>query len=198
VKIYFGDNTTYFNTVTLQIDDEKDIMGYWKTLHKAIKYYYPHILIFWVKEYTKRGKAHLHFLTDRALDGAWLSRTWHKITGSSFVVKAGNTASEIRNPAAYMLKYMTKAHGSLDLYKKGERIYGFLGARSPKKKLLGFEAEPVEFYLDQHYNINSNYWMTWYNEKQLLYGSSFIEYMNYITLPLFKKLTYIEIMEHDI
>jgi hypothetical protein len=155
-------------------------MRYWKTLHKAIKYYYPKILIFWVKEYTKRGKAHIHFITNRALDGKWLSRTWKSITNTSYIVKAGDCSNEIRSPAAYMLKYMTKAHGNIDMYAKGERIYGFLGARSPKKKLLGFETTVSEIMLYQHFNIKSNYWNDFYRLNMFLEEGKLVWYNNYI------------------
>lgn len=187
VKTFFGDQQTYFNTLTIQINDDQDIMKYWAILRKRIKYYYPYLLIFWVKEYTKRGKAHLHFISSRALDGAWIQNEWYRITGTSFIVKCGNTTGEIRNPAAYMLKYMTKCHNNLDLYQKGERIYGFNGARAPPVELLGFESKAEDFLLYQHYNIYSNYWTTWYNEKQALIGPLFISYINYITSGIITK-----------
>jgi hypothetical protein len=190
VKTFFSDDQIYFNTVTQQIDDATDIQRYWHLLYMRIKYYYQGIRIFWVKEYTKKGKAHLHFLSSRSLDGSWLSRSWLEITGTSYVVKAGNTTGEIRNPAAYMLKYMTKAHGALDMYEKGERIYGFKGAKAPAVKKLGFKEDTLEFSLDQHYNPGSKYWGEWYNSMQLWIGPAFIDYMNYQTLSTIEKLNF--------
>lgn len=184
VKSFYGDQTPYFNTVTLKYGDTGNIMDYWKKLTKRLKYYYPHLLIFWTKEYTKRGMAHLHFLTSQTLDGSWLSRTWLEITGSSFIVKCGNTTGEIRNPAAYMLKYMTKAHNNIDLYDKGERLYGFLGAKSPPVIHPEFDDDDqaLEFELDQHFNESSKYWLTWYNEMQRWIGPAFISFVNYRTI----------------
>lgn len=190
VKAFYLDSSVYFNTITLQADDHTNIMRHWKKLTDQLRYYYPHLLIFWTKEYTKRGQAHLHFLTNQALDGQWLSRTWLNITGTSYIVKCGNTTGEIRNPAAYMLKYMTKAHNSLDLFDKGERIYGFLGARAPAVPKKGFDEEPLEFVLDQHYNPSSNYWPAWYDSMQKWIGPAFISYMNYQTLSPIQKLNY--------
>lgn len=162
VKAFYGDNQVYFNTLTLQIDDNHDIMKYWHLFYMRLKYYYPHILIFWVKEYTRRGKAHIHYTTSRALDEQWVKRSWNQITGTSYIAKCGDSSSEIRSPAAYMLKYMTKAHSKLDLYQKGERIYGFLGAKAPPKKILGFESEIEQIILEQHFNIASPYWNIFY------------------------------------
>lgn len=190
VKTFFSDDQIYFNTITQQIEDATDIQRYWHTLYMRIKYYYQGIRIFWVKEYTKKGKAHLHFLSSQALDGKWLSRSWLEITGSSYIVKAGNTSGEIRNPAGYMLKYMTKAHGNLDMYQKGERIYGFLGSKAPAAKKLGFSEEPLEFILDQHYNNGSKYWFEWYNQMQTWIGPAFISYIDYQTLTTIEKLNF--------
>jgi len=188
VKDFFGEQPTYFNTLTMQADDVSDIMKHWHTINKRIAYYYPHLKIFWVKELTKRGVRHLHFLTTRALDGAWLSRSWLEITGTSYIVQAGTSWAEVRNPAGYMLKYMTKAHEAIQLYEKGERMYGFLGAKAPARQLLGFEHEPLDFQLDQHWNVQSKYWMDFYNKLQIAYGQPFIEYMEYQTLNAFKRM----------
>lgn len=99
----------------------------------------------------------MHVLVNRYVDQGWLSRRWYEITGTSYIAYM-ERVDDIRNPAAYMLKYMTKAHHELELYRKGERIYGFFGQRAPAKKLLGFESEPVEFILGQHWNPESKYW----------------------------------------
>lgn len=185
VNQFYEGCQVYFNTVTMQADDTSNIMKHWHLLTIRIRYYYPYILIFWTKEPTKRGVYHIHFLSSQAIDGAWLSRVWFEITGTSYIVKAGNTTGEIRNPAAYMMKYMTKAHSELELFNKGERIYGFLGARAPpRQNLPRYSEEPAEFMLDQHWNTASAYWMHWYNEKQLQYGRPFIEYMERATITV--------------
>jgi hypothetical protein len=57
-----------------------------------------------------------------------------------------------------MLKYLTNAHNNLEMFDKGEGIYGFFGARAPLKELLGFEKPSTEFILDQHFNPSSKYW----------------------------------------
>lgn len=188
VKAFFLDDQLYFNTITMQSDDKSNIMKHWHTLIRRLNRYYKGLRIFWVKEYTKRHTAHLHFLTTQALDGSWLSRAWLEITGTSYVVKCGNTTGEIRNAAGYMLKYMTKAHGNLDLYDKGERIYGFLGAKAPPVQKLGFNEDPLEFVLEQHYNTGSAYWQEWYNAMQLWIGPAFINYIEYHTLSIIDKV----------
>lgn len=182
VRAFFGDSPTFFNTITMQADDHTNIMHHWKKLTDTLRYYYPHLLIFWVKEYTQKGTAHLHFISSQSLDGAWLSRAWLQITGTSYVVKCGNSSFEIKNAAGYMLKYMTKAHAALDMYDKGERIYGFLGAKAPAIAKMGYEEEVLEFTLEQHYNTGSKHWEKWYNEKQQQIGPAFISYMDYLTL----------------
>lgn len=187
VNAFFGDQQVYFNTFTLQTDNNGDIMRYWNLIQQRIKYYYPHMLIFWTKEYTRAGKAHLHFISSRSIDGAWASREWFRITGNSYVVKCGNTSSEVKNPGAYMLKYLTKAHNGLDMFEKNERIYGFLGAKAPPVEKLGFESACVSFELDQHYNLDSKYWQDWYNERQIAYGRPFVETMAYYTLAPMKR-----------
>lgn len=180
VKLWFADDELRFMTLTMQADDKSNIMDHWHVLLVDLKRHYPGIRGFWVKEYTKRKVAHLHILVNRFVDQAWLSRRWLEITGTSYIAYI-ERIDDIRNPAAYMLKYMTKAHGELDLYGKGERIYGFFGAVAPKKVLLGFDDKVEEFYLDQHYNVGSAYWLPWYNQMQLLYGPAFIEYIELAT-----------------
>ncbi len=192
VREFFADDDLRFMTLTMQADDKSNIMHHWNTLLLDIKRHYRGIRGFLVKEYTKRGVAHIHALVTRFIDQAWLSRRWHEITGTSFIVHM-EEAFEVKNAAAYMLKYMTKAHGALDLYAKGERIFSFFGARAPAKKLLGFEEAPKEFVMGQHYNPESRYWLDyidnkgrecegWYTEMQRKIGPAFIDYMERMTI----------------
>lgn len=200
VTKFFADDTLRFMTVTMQADDKSSIMDHWHVLLVDIKRHYPRVRGFWVKEFTKRGVRHLHVLVTRYVDQAWLQRRWHEITRTSWNIKIKKVddSFEVKNAAAYMLKYMTKAHNHLELFDKGERIYGFFGARAPPKELLGFEKPSCEFILDQHYNPSSKYWSDyitplthkgwkdwehpgWYNIMQRKYGPPFIDYMERMT-----------------
>lgn len=187
VKSFFQDDQVYFMTLTMRADDHSDIMQHWHVLYQRLKYYYPGLRVFWVKEKTKRGIDHLHCIVTRSIDGKWLSRAWLEITKTSFIVKIDNS-SEIMNAAGYMLKYMTKAHENILQYNKGERLYGFNGARSPPTEKLGYNEEPLEFVLGQHYNPSSKYWMTYYNNLQVAIGRPFIEYMSFLTLDTLDKI----------
>lgn len=165
VKLFMADDDCRFITLTMQADDRSNIMKHWNVLNLDLKRIYPGIRGFWVKEYTKKGVAHLHILVNRYIDQAWLSRRWYEITGTSYIVYATET-HDVHNPAGYMLKYMTKAHTGLHNYNKGERLYGFFGAKAPKVTKLGFKAEVIDFELDQHINSQSKYYWEWLTALQ--------------------------------
>lgn len=132
VKHFFSDDEQLrFMTLTKSINDNADIMTHWHTLMVDLKRKFPGLKGFWVKEYTKRGKAHLHMIVNRYIPQEWLSERWYEITRTSYIVHI-EAMSDIKNPAAYMLKYMTKAMQAN--YQKGERIYGFFRCQGTAKK----------------------------------------------------------------
>lgn len=72
--------------------------------------------------------------------------------------------------------------------KKAKGYTDSFGARAPPKNLLPpYEAEVIDFILDQHWNPASKYWGDYelkgrmekgfYNRMQEAYGPAFIEYM---------------------
>lgn len=106
-------------------------MKYWARFRATLaKYGYRHYRYFWVKEFTKKGKLHLHIAISVYVP-IWLIRhAWYYATEkTSWVVYI---TSRINNPAGYMMKYATKSIDSKFRYR--ERRYGFsrIGF-SPKK-----------------------------------------------------------------
>lgn len=187
-----ADDEVRFMTLTMQADDKSPIMDHWHVLMVDLKRHHPGLRGVWCKEYTKQGVNHMHILVNRFIDQKWLSRRWLEITKTSYIAYM-ERIDDIRNPAGYMLKYLTKAHHELDMFQKGERIYGYFGARAPKKELLGFDKEPAEFLLKQHYNPESAYWLDYidkkgwpttgfYNKMQQQIGPAFIDYMEKATM----------------
>lgn len=131
VNFFEAQEELRFMTLTKSIHDNTDIMTHWHTLMVDLKRKFPGIAGFWVKEYTKRGHAHLHAIVNRYIPQEWLKQRWLDITCTSYIVHIEAMAN-INNPAGYMLKYMTKAHAAD--YKKGERIYGFFRTKGASEK----------------------------------------------------------------
>lgn len=95
--------------LTLQIDDPEDIMECWA---RARTFLADHGIksefYFLVKEFTRRGKRHLHvlincYIPQGVLKAAWIAATF----GRSSIVYI--TRTDLKNGAAYMTKYLTKA-----------------------------------------------------------------------------------------
>lgn len=144
VKYFFkSDDRLRFMTLTKSIHDQTDIMKHWNTLLTDIKRKFPGIKGFWVKEYTKKGVAHLHVIVDRYIPQEWLKERWLGITCTSYIVHV-EEMDDINNPAGYMLKYMTKAHASD--YRKGERIYGFFRGSCSTQRTLRLRPPRTRFY----------------------------------------------------
>lgn len=76
---------------------------------------------FLVKEFTKKGKRHLHVLINRYIPSRVVMYAWRLATdGNSFVTKIARR--EIKNAAGYMTKYMTKTM-EVGLFRRRERRY---------------------------------------------------------------------------
>jgi hypothetical protein len=75
----------------------------------------------WTKEFTKKGKLHIHaFITCFVPQGV-IKHYWYLATDkTSYVVWIAN--AEVKSTAAYMAKYMSKDGFNGD-FKKGERRY---------------------------------------------------------------------------
>lgn len=76
---------------------------------------------FLVKEFTKKGKRHLHVLINCYIPSRVVMYAWRLATdGNSFVTKIARR--EIKNAAGYMTKYMTKTM-EIGLFRRRERRY---------------------------------------------------------------------------
>lgn len=85
---------------------------------------YSRIRYFWIKEFTKKGKPHLHILMNRYIPQAILSECWRQATyGKSYIVHVTRVNFTIRNPAGYVTKYLSKAIHQKN-FKKGEHRFG--------------------------------------------------------------------------
>jgi len=114
-------------TVPLGFSQDHDLMRAWAKLRSLLRHAgYHHFRFFWVKEYTKAGEAHLHALVDAYLPW-WLMRVlWaHATEGIAnhlWVSGEPEYGGDIKNPAAYAAKYVTKAAGMH--MPKGRRRWG--------------------------------------------------------------------------
>jgi len=109
-------------TLTLKAGtDDSLITKYWNTLRQELKDEGLEIKrFFWTKEFTKRGVRHLHVLIDRYIPKVVIKKLWRRITGGSYIVHI--TRMQLRNPAGYAAKYMTK--GFLEgAFRKYERRF---------------------------------------------------------------------------
>lgn len=113
-----------FLTLTLSLQaNNRDIMKFWARFRATLaKHGYRHFRFFWVKEFTQKGKLHLHIAIDCYVP-IWLIRhAWYYATDkTSWVVFI---TSKINVPAGYMSKYMTKAFLQ-GKFRYRERRYGF-------------------------------------------------------------------------
>lgn len=121
-------------TLTLRAGvDDTMITKYWNTLRVELKDSgYAISKFFWTKEFTKRGVRHLHVLIDRYIPHGVVRRLWRRITHSSFIVHI--TRMNLKNPAGYSSKYMSK--GFLQgKFRKYERRFGCSRHFKPIKKI---------------------------------------------------------------
>ena len=158
VNLFFNSMKCRFMTLTMLATDPRDIMKFWNILRTDLERNYRGIVGFWGKEFTKAAVRHLHVIVNKYIKWSWLSRRWKEITGTSHVVRMNR--AEVRSAAAYMFKYMSKAYNwSVEsLYRKGERRYGFFGAKAPKLDLSGFSTRVLNVELGVRYNPMSSEW----------------------------------------
>lgn len=127
VQRYFtGEPELYFVTLTEQADSGRDIMKDANRLRTRLKRVNPQLKAFWVKEFTKRGVRHLHCIFNMTFTKEELTQHWTRSTkGVSWHIDI-TPARSVRNPAGYMMKYMTKQlEGGDHGFKDNERRYGF-------------------------------------------------------------------------
>lgn len=87
---------------------------------------YRNIKYFWTKEFQKNGQLHLHILINVYIPVDVIRAAWEWATyGTSRIVFITKINNEIRNPAGYMTKYMTKELEQSHEFRYKERRYGF-------------------------------------------------------------------------
>lgn len=133
-----------FLTLTQSTRDDSDIMDDWNRLRSSLSGCGYKIEYFLTKEFTTKGKRHLHVLIDCWIPQKLLKRLWYKATGGkSYIVHI--TRWNAHHPAAYMTKYMTKSVGEFRFAKR-ERRYtssrGFLPSMADIRKWNGLDEPP--------------------------------------------------------
>lgn len=104
--------------------DDTQITEAWNRLKASLRKYGYKFAYCWFKEFTQRGRRHMHVLLDRFIPRKLIKRLWIKATEyTSFLVKINQRP--IRSAAGYCSKYVTKdiQHEARYLYK--ERRYTF-------------------------------------------------------------------------
>jgi len=182
-NMFFEYEHVRFMTLTEKAtaSNKNQIMKHYRRLMDNLKRKYPGLKAFWVKEFTKRGTRHLHVVVNQYIPQSEIKRLWKRATGGESYIVHIEDAKEVRNAAAYMMKYMSKQLHGGDNFKRGERRYGFSGGRRPKTAWLSKAEGQIEVEIEPHYNPKSDYWLDYYNKNQIAYGPAFIEFMNYIT-----------------
>jgi len=100
-----------FLTITQHTDDPLPIMQGWNYLRLLLSNHgYDNLRFFLVKEFTEKGKRHLHILINREIPHALLKQLWIQVTdGRSYIIDIRRVSEKINRPAAYMTKYLTKS-----------------------------------------------------------------------------------------
>lgn len=134
-------------TLTLAEDmDDTRITECWNRLKASLRKYGYRFAYVWFKEFTKKGRRHLHVLLDKFIRKGLIRRLWLKATeNTSYIVKINRRP--IRSAAGYCSKYVTKDIQHEDRYQYKERRYTCSRdfnipkeARSPGE--WGFEYDP--------------------------------------------------------
>ena len=108
---------------------------------------------FLVKEFTKKGKRHLHVLINRYIPSRVVMHAWRLATGGhSYIVKI--TRREIKNAAGYMTKYMTKTM-HVGMFRRKERRYSCSRRYFREARALLVHISPMKFRFDYNPHIAS-------------------------------------------
>lgn len=145
-----------FLTLTQRTDDPVPIMKAWARFRAlAAKHNVP-FDFFLVKEFTVKGKRHLHVLINRYIKGYDVKKWWWFATEkNSFVIKI--VRRDIKNAAGYMTKYMTKAIGVDNKFVRGERRYTS-SQRFFKEARMAFKFTPAhEFSFEYRPHFGGTY-----------------------------------------
>jgi hypothetical protein len=133
---------------------------------------------FLVKEFTKKGVRHLHVLINAYIDQKTISEKWERATKGTSKIVWIEDAKNIKNPAGYMTKYLTKNLNDEHKYGRKERRYAFSAHKEFRPIKQDKDTSECEVYdLEPHFNHHSKYWQEWYNEMQQAYGTPFINWI---------------------
>lgn len=129
-----------FLTLTQRTNDPVPIMKAWARFRALAAKHNAAFDFFLVKEFTVKGKRHLHVLINRYIKAYDVKRWWWNATEhNSFIVKI--VRRDIKNAAGYMTKYMTKSIGVNHGFIRGERRYS-MSQRFFKDARLAFTFIP--------------------------------------------------------
>lgn len=112
-------------TLTQHIEDPTDIMEAYNRFRTSLRDKgYRNIRYFWVKEFTRKNKRHLHILINRYIPQGVIAAAWKQATlGWSYIVHITRVNMTIRKPAGYFAKYVGKALHDQN-FRKHEHRYG--------------------------------------------------------------------------
>ena len=110
-----------FLTLTQSIEDDTPIMVAWARFRAYLAKKGIKLVYFGVKEFTKKGKRHLHVLVNKYLRFKDVKHAWILATkGNSYRVWINRV--NVKSGAGYMTKYMSKTLHH-EMFKRGERRY---------------------------------------------------------------------------
>ena len=117
-----------FLTLTQATSDPMPIMTAWARWRRYMHNDgWSRLKYVWVKEFTRKGKRHLHILVNAYVPQALIKKNWLRATRQkSFIVHiVGKDEDGIKNGAGYMSKYLSKNIESDHEWRKYERRFGF-------------------------------------------------------------------------
>lgn len=148
VATYFAGHPGECRHLTLTLSDKYDdeqITKAWNRLKASLRKYNIILSYVWIKEFTIKGRRHMHLLIDQFIPKTLLSRLWYLATNeTSFVVQINRRP--IYNAAGYISKYVTKDVQNETRFKHKERRYGFSRTMClPKKVKTGEWAFEMDY-----------------------------------------------------
>jgi len=122
VRYGLGDlQPSAFLTLTQQTDDPTPIMAAWNRFITSLRRKGWIVRYFLVREYTRKGKAHLHVLVEGYWPWVQTSKLWVMATSGSSKITNIKKIHNAGGAVGYVVKYLTKSLDSQ--YNKGERRY---------------------------------------------------------------------------
>lgn len=155
----------------------------------------PRAKAFGVKEFTQRGVRHVHMIATFAMDNEELSQRWrHATKGVSDQARITENFT-MRSPAGYMMKYMAKQldqdleqfyTGSFQFKRHERRTFFWKPEDLHEIPKIEWDQAPegsdeIEITLRHHWNQESKYYRSWYNDLYQHWGEPFYRFMEYST-----------------